>query len=203
MCPTWTTPGGRGGSSHANPREPINILLAKGPQASDPGGDPAAHGRRAHGPGRRHPAAGLPVKKQREEFSALAGELQRIKIIGNVDAGELARYVVAHGFYARYTKLLRTLPKKKRARLRELRARLAAEEGRAVAAGEEIDDEDVALELERSLALPPGQVFHPVRGHGPGPGLNITSRCKLVIPQEPPVPKSNKFDRFKKLAEGE
>ena len=70
-----------------------------------------------------------------------------------MDAGELARYVVAHGFYARYTKLLRTLPKKKRARLRELRARLAAEEGRAVAAGEEIDDEDVALELERSLAL--------------------------------------------------
>ena len=34
-------------------------------------------------------------------------------------------------------------------------------------------------------------------------GLNITSRCKLVIPQEPPVPKSNKFDRFKKTAEGE
>ena len=116
---------------------------------------------------------------------------------------ELARYVVAHGFYARYTKLLRTLPKKKRARLRELRARLAAEEGRAVAAGEEIDDEDVALELERSLALLQDKYFTQCEATARALGLNITSRCKLVIPQEPPVPKSNKFDRFKKLAEGE
>ena len=133
----------------------------------------------------------------------MAEELQRIKIIGNVDAGELARYVVAHGFYARYTKLLRTLPKKKRARLRELRARLAAEEGRAVAAGEEIDDEDVALELERSLAMLQDKYFAQCEATARALGLNITSRCKLVIPQEPPVPKSNKFDRFKKLAEGE
>ena len=120
-----------------------------------------------------------------------------------MDAGELARYVIAHGFYARYTKLLRTLPKKKRARMRELRVKLAAEEGRAVVAGEEIDDEDAALELERSLVLLQDKYFAQCETTARALGLNITSRCKLVIPQEPPVPKSNKFDRFKKAAEGE
>ena len=134
-----------------NPREPINILLAKGRKHLTQEEIQRRMATEPTAPADDIQPPDYLSKKQREEFSALAGELQRIKIIGNVDAGELARYVVAHGFYARYTKLLRTLPKKKRARLRELRARLAAEEGRAVAAGEEIDDEDVALELERSL----------------------------------------------------
>ena len=82
-------------------------------------------------------------------------------------------------------------------------AKLAAEEGRAVAAGEEIDDEDVALELERSLALLQDKYFTQCEATARALGLNITSRCKLVIPQEPPVPKSNKFERFRKQAEGE
>ena len=190
-----------------NPREPINILLAKGRKHLT---QEEIQRRMATEP--TAPADDIQPpeylsKKQREEFSALAEELQRIKIIGNVDAGELARYVVAHGFYARYTKLLRTLPKKKRARLRELRAKLAAEEGRAVAAGEEIDDEDVALGeilvLERSLALLQDKYFTQCEATARALGLNITSRCKLVIPQEPPVPKSNKFERFRKQAEGE
>ena len=178
-----------------NPREPINILLAKGRKHLT---QEEIQRRMATEP--TAPADDIQPpeylsKKQREEFSALAEELQRIKIIGNVDAGELARYVVAHGFYARYTKLLRTLP--------ELRAKLAAEEGRAVAAGEEIDDEDVALELERSLALLQDKYFTQCEATARALGLNITSRCKLVIPQEPPVPKSNKFERFRKQAEGE
>ena len=118
-----------------NPREPINILLAKGRKHLT---QEEIQRRMATEP--TAPADDIQPpeylsKKQREEFSALAEELQRIKIIGNVDAGELARYVVAHGFYARYTKLLRTLPTTKRARLRELRATLAAEAGRARAAG--------------------------------------------------------------------
>ena len=176
-----------------NPREPINILLAKGRKHLTQEEIQRRMATEPTAPADDIQPPDYLSKKQREEFSALAGELQRIKIIGNVDAGELARYVVAHGF----------LPKKKRARLRELRARLAAEEGRAVAAGEEIDDEDVALELERSLALLQDKYFTQCEATARALGLNITSRCKLVIPQEPPVPKSNKFDRFKKLAEGD
>ena len=156
-----------------NPREPINILLAKGRKHLTQEEIQRRMATEPTAPADDIQPPDYLSKKQREEFSALAGELQR------------------------------TLPKKKRARLRELRARLAAEEGRAVAAGEEIDDEDVALELERSLALLQDKYFTQCEATARALGLNITSRCKLVIPQEPPVPKSNKFDRFKKLAEGE
>ena len=136
-----------------NQRQPINILTAKGRKHLT---QDEIERRRATEPQAPDDDIRPPEylsKKQRDEFSALADELIRVKIIGNVDAGELARYVVAHSLYARYTKLLRTLPKKKRSRLRELRVRLAQEEGRTLSAGEDIDDEDAALELERSLAL--------------------------------------------------
>jgi len=99
-----------------NPREPINILLAKGRKHLTQEEIQRRMATEPTAPADDIQPPDYLSKKQREEFSALAGELQRIKIIGNVDAGELARYVVAHGFYARYTKLLRTLPKKKRAR---------------------------------------------------------------------------------------
>ena len=147
-----------------NPREPINILLAKGRKHLTQEEIQRRMATEPTAPADDIQPPDYLSKKQREEFSALAGELQRIKIIGNVDAGELARYVVAHGFYARYTKLLRTLPKKKRARLRELRARLAAEEGRA----DRRRGRGPGAGAQPGPA--PGQVFHPVRGHGPGPG---------------------------------
>ena len=120
-----------------NPREPINILLAKGRKHLTQEEIQRRMATEPTAPADDIQPPDYLSKKQREEFSALAGELQRIKIIGNVDAGELARYVVAHGFYARYTKLLRTLPKKKRARLRELRARPLAQlvRGHSPAAG--------------------------------------------------------------------
>ncbi len=186
-----------------NQRQPINILTAKGRKHLT---QDEIEQRRATEPQAPDDDIRPPEylsKKQRDEFSALADELIRVKIIGNVDAGELARYVVAHSLYARYTKLLRTLPKKKRSRLRELRVRLAQEEGRTLSAGEDIDDEDAALELERSLALLQDKYFNQCETTARALGLNITSRCKLVIPQAPSVPKSNKFDRFRKQAEGE
>ena len=95
-----------------NPREPINILLAKGRKHLTQEEIQRRMATEPTAPADDIQPPDYLSKKQREEFSALAGELQRIKIIGNVDAGELARYVVAHGFYARYTKLLRTLPRK-------------------------------------------------------------------------------------------
>ena len=84
-----------------NPREPINILLAKGRKHLTQEEIQRRMATEPTAPADDIQPPDYLSKKQREEFSALAGELQRIKIIGNVDAGELARYVVAHGFYAR------------------------------------------------------------------------------------------------------
>lgn len=181
-----------------NPREPIDILAAKGRKhltkeeiAQRRAQEPKVGSDNIKAPAYLNAA-------QRAEFFELAGELVEAKIFGNVDAGELARYVVAHSMYGRYVKLLRTLPKKKRSRLRELREQTAAEAGRKTGPDEELDDEDVALELEKNLTVLLDKYFSQCEQCARSLGLNITSRCKLVIPAAPPVPKTNKFDRYKK-----
>lgn len=181
-----------------NPKEPVELILLKGRKNLTQAEIEERRATEPKAPSDNVKPPDYLSSKQKEEFNELARELVDIKILGNVDAGELARYVVAHSMYARYTKLLRTLPKKKRARLRELRLQLAEQEGRTVSRDEEVDDEDVALELEKSLTTLQDKFFQQCETTARALGLNITSRCKLVIPKAPPVPKSNKFDRFKK-----
>lgn len=134
-------------------------------------------------------------KKQRAEFDYLSVELGRMGIFGNVDAGVLARYCVAHSLYARYTKLLRTLPRKKAKRLRE---QAQAEGTEAELAG--LTDEELALELEEELTVLQNRYFAQCDQCAKAMGLTITSRCRLVIPTAPEAPKENKFSRFEKQA---
>lgn len=85
-----------------NTRDPIDIMLAKGRK----------HLTQAEITARREqepdpaPADNIVPPdylsaKQRAEFFSLAEQLAELKIFGNMDAGELGRYVVAHAMYAR------------------------------------------------------------------------------------------------------
>lgn len=183
-----------------NSKEPIELILAKGRKHLTDEEIEARRAAEVHAPGDDVRPPDYLSAKQKAEFSELAQQLVELDILGNIDAGELGRYVVAHSMYARYTKLLRTLPKKKTARLRELRAQLARDEGRADDS-DDLDDADVVLELEKSLALLQDKFFNQCEQTARALGLNITSRCKLVIPKAPPAPTSGKFDRFKKRGE--
>ena len=88
MCPTWTHRAGEEDRHMPNPREPINILLAKGRKHLTQEEIQRRMATEPTAPADDIQPPDYLSKKQREEFSALAGELQRIKIIGNVDAGE-------------------------------------------------------------------------------------------------------------------
>lgn len=184
-----------------NQREPTALLLLKGRKHLGAEEAAARLAREPQAPADDIRAPDYLSAKQKSEFYELARQLAEIKIFGNVDAGELGRYVTAHSMYARYTKLLRTLPKKKRARLRELRARLAEEEGRRLSPDEAVDDEDAALELERALTVLQDKYFNQCEQTAKALGLNISSRCRLVIPTPPPTQKENKFSHFQKGGE--
>lgn len=132
-------------------------------------------------------------KKQKAEFDQLSAELVEIGIFGNIDAGVLARYCVAHSMYARYTKLLRTLPRKKAKRLRE---QAEAEGTDGELAG--VTDEELALELEGELTVLQKRYFDQCDVCARALGLSITSRCRLVVPKAPEAPKPNKFSKFEK-----
>lgn len=181
-----------------NQREPINLLLLKGKKHLTQEEIAARQASEVTAPGGNAKPPGYLNAGQRAEFLELAEQLAALNILGDIDAGELGRYVVAHSMYARYAKLLRTLPKKKAARLRELRVKTAEEAGRKVGPGEELDDTEVLLELEKSLTTLLDKFFGQCEQTARALGLNITSRCRLVVPTAPPAPKNNKFDRFKK-----
>lgn len=132
-------------------------------------------------------------KKQKAEFDYLAEELTRIDIFGNVDAGILARYCVAHSLYGRYTKLLRTLPRKKARQMREAARKAGAEKDL-----ENLTDEELALELESELTHLQNRYFMQCDQCAKALGLSITSRCRLVVPKAPEAPRPNKFGRFEK-----
>jgi P27 family predicted phage terminase small subunit len=134
-------------------------------------------------------------KKQKAEFDYLSMELARMGLFGNVDAGILARYCVAHSLYGRYTKLLRTAPKKKAKRMREL-----AEANGTAGELAGLTDEELALELESDLTILQNRFFAQCDQCAKAMGLSITSRCRLVIPAAPEAPKENKFARFEKQA---
>lgn len=130
--------------------------------------------------------------KQKEEFCRLADELTPLEIMSNLDTGELARYCVALSMYERYTKLLRQAPKRKAARLR----REAKEAGEPIP--DDMTDEELALDLETELVKLQDKFFQQCETTAKALGLNITSRCRLIIPKAPEAPKPNRFDRFNK-----
>lgn len=164
------TSGGRGGSSHAQPTRTHQHPAGEGPQASDPGGDPAAHGHRAHGPGRRHPAAGLPVQEAaggvlRPGGGAPAHQDHRQR--GRRGAGP----VRGGPWLLRQVHQAPAHPAQEKAGAAAGAAGQAGGGGRAGRGrrrGDRRRGRGPGAGAQPGPA--PGQVFHPVRGHGPGPG---------------------------------
>lgn len=125
---------------------------------------------------------------QKRHFDKLAGQLKKIKIMGETDVDTLARYVVAETQYEDATKELRALAKKRpdcgddAEGWYTLQLWMGAQETAA-----KLQDRyyKQASALARDL------------------GLTISSRCKLVVPEAAKEqPKVNKFAQFGGRAAG-
>ncbi len=153
----------------SGPRQPIELVVAKG----------AKHLTKAEIDARRKseiapldgdltPPAYL-SKKQKQEFSKIADQLQRLKIMGETDVDALARYIVANTLYIDTVKKLRR---------------------------KEVKDNPVLYESWLNLQ---DKTFRQARTAASDLGLTISSRCKLVVPEaNKPPEKTNKFQKFQK-----
>lgn len=111
------------------------------------------------------------TKKQKDEFNKLAGQLQKLKIMGETDVDALARYVVANDFYINAVKQMRK---------------------------PEVKSDPF---LFGAWAKQHEQYFKQCRASANDLGLSISSRCKLVVPESnTETPKENKFKKFEKGA---
>ena len=118
---------------------------------------------------------------QKKTFNKLAGQLKKIKIMGETDVDALARYIVAQSFYEQTTKELRKLQRER---------------------PNNKDDEHYYLKLDSwvssqdTLAKVQDRYFKQAHTCASALGLTISSRCKLEVPVQPEAPKSNKFAKF-------
>lgn len=169
----------------ARPREPINLIVAKGRK----------HLTKTEINDRQEsevqpctddltPPSYLTAAEKRR-FEKLAGQIEKLGILGETDTETLGRYVSAQTQYEKAVKELRRLDRDRPKR-----------EGAP-------DDDTYFLRLDfwtrasETAARLQDRYFKQAQTAAASLGLTISSRCKLVVPAKDDEPPVNKFSRFR------
>lgn len=173
----------------AGPRQPIDLVIAKGRKNLTKA---EIAERRATEVRPSTDDIGPPAylsAVQKKHFTKLAGQLEKIKIMGETDVDTLARYVVAETQYQAAVKEQRKLAKDRPT---------------------DRDDPDYYHKLETWGTLNEmadkrqQRYFKQASTLARDLGLTISSRCKLQVPvKEEPEKPENKFAKFGKAAGSE
>lgn len=164
----------------AGPRQPTNLVLAKGKKHLTKGEIAARLASEVQPCTDDITAPAYLTAAQKKEFNRLAGQLQKLNIMGETDCGALARYVTAQTQYEKSTKELRTLKPPQPTGDPETDANLL---------GLYYANQDTLARLQ-------DRYFKQACSTARDLGLTISSRCKLVAPVKEQAPKQNKFARF-------
>lgn len=120
---------------------------------------------------------------QKKQFKKIAGQLQKIKIMGETDVDALARYITAQSLYEAAVQELRNLAEDRPER----------------------DEEDYYVllklwtEMTEAADKRQDRYFKQAQTAARDLGLTISSRCKLQVPIQEETPKENKFSKFVKV----
>lgn len=117
--------------------------------------------------------------KQKKEFNRIAGQLQRLEVMGETDCDTLARYIVAQELYVQAIKDVQLVRK-------DMPKDLAADG--LMAWTYAVEKMDKRVERYYKQATNAASAL----------GLTISSRCKLAVPTGGEEPKQNKFKKFEK-----
>lgn len=116
---------------------------------------------------------------QKKRFDKLAGQLQKIKIMGETDSEVLSRYVVAQECYEQAVKDLRAIQRQR-------------PKGDAATVETLVAWSDMLEKVDKRL----DRYFKQAQTAAGALGLTISSRCKLVVPVKEEPEKKNKFAQF-------
>lgn len=161
-------------------KQPIELLLANGRkhltkeeiedrQASEP--KPCEEGIKA---------PSYLTAAQKKKFDEIAGQLKKIKIMGETDNEALARYVTAQSLYEEAVRDLRKVHKMMPKSTKE-------------SAGALIGWTEAIETLDKRQ----DRYFHQAQSAAKDLGLTISSRCRLEVPHTEETPKVNKYTKFR------
>ena len=171
----------------ARPREPIELILAKG--KSNLGKDTVEARRSSEVPPRTDEveAPGYLTAAQKKHFVKLAKQLEKIKIMGETDVDTLARYVVAELNYEAAVKEQRKVE----------RDRPKKDDPAYEVPADYYGAMETWLAVQEATDKRQERYYKQASALARDLGLTISSRCKLVVPKtEDDKPKQDKFAKF-------
>lgn len=112
---------------------------------------------------------------QKKQFYKIAGQLEKLGIMGETDVETLARYITAQGLYEQAVKDLRAIHKQRPKDAEQLPHWA-----------------DMLDSLDKRI----DRYFKQATAAASKLGLTISDRCKLVVPVKDEAPKANKFSKF-------
>lgn len=171
----------------ARPREPVNLIIAKGKK----------HLTKAEIEARQKqevtpctddltPPSYL-TAAEKKRFERLAIQLVKIKIMGETDVETLARYVSAQTLYEKATKDLRKLDKER------------PERGDYDTRDDYLVMYDIWAKASETAVKTQDRYFKQAMAAARELGLTISSRCKLIAPEAAEPPTENKFSKFRTI----
>ena len=170
----------------AGPRQPIELIVAKGKKHVTKDEVAEREAREVKPCTDEIIAPSFLTGKQKKEFNKIAGQLQKLKVMGETDCDALARYVTAQDFYADAVKELRKLSKD-----RPSKEDYCGEQHSYYA------DLEAYYTMMDDATKRQDRYFKQAQTAAAALGLTISSRCKLVAPVVEEKPKESKFDKFK------
>ena len=112
---------------------------------------------------------------QKKQFYKIAGQLEKLGIMGETDVETLARYITAQGLYEQAVKDLRAIHKQR---------------------PKDADQLVIWADMLDSLDKRIDRYFKQATAAASKLGLTISDRCKLVVPVKDEAPRANKFSKF-------
>lgn len=168
----------------AGPRQPIELIVANGKKHISKADIEARRELEVQPCTDNIEAPAYLTAAQKKRFDKLAGQLEKIKIMGETDIETLARYVTAQELYEQAVKDLRAARKQKPKE---------ADAGQLAIWAALLDKLDKRID----------RYFKQAHTAASALGLTISSRCKLVVPNTGEQDKpQNKFTRFRRAAGG-
>ena len=168
----------------ARPREPIDLIAAKGRKHLTIEEYAARKNSEVTAPADNIKPPSFLSKKERDKFEELAGQLTGLKIMSNLDCDVLARYIKAETEYIKVTKQIKKikfLPDKK-----------------------STIPEDAQILTQYAtyshLSKIQNMLMKACNENARELGLTISSRCRLVMPKEKDEKPENKFMKHTKRA---
>lgn len=128
-------------------------------------------------------------KNLKKEFKKIAKELIEIGIMTNLDVDSLAIYLIAKNEYLKITEKVEI-----RGPTKKIKEEEKDKEGHVIG----VKEVEVIDSMYNSLLIMQNRAVKQCRAAASDLGLNISSRCKLVIPKSDKEKPKNKFDMYTK-----